>query len=137
MAARWPLCTESRIRLAVADVGSDFEFEADLHNLRARDLEVGARSLGIVSMNAKSSFVGLVYTGPFRSYGQLLILNAGGTARTVLSLNPVRGGGDAQNFLDFPRCTGRRCGNTVADAAPHAPDGFRRRCGGIGHLREA
>jgi hypothetical protein len=25
--------------------------------------------------------VGLVYTGPFRSYGQLLILNAGGTAK--------------------------------------------------------
>jgi hypothetical protein len=79
----------------------------------------------------------LVYTGPFRSYGQLLILDAGGTARTVLPLVLVRGGSDAQNFLDFPRFTGRRCGHTVADAAPHSPDGFRRRCGGIGHLPEA
>jgi PhoPQ-activated pathogenicity-related protein len=36
--------------------------------------------------------VGLVYTDPFRSYGQLLILNAGSTATTVLPLVPVRGG---------------------------------------------
>jgi hypothetical protein len=48
---------------------------------------------------------------------KLLILNARGTARTVLPLISVRGGrltkakrfsDDAQNFLDFPRCTGRR-----------------------------
>ena len=58
---------------------------------------------------------------------KLLILNAGGTATTVLPLIPVRSGrltkakrfaDDAQNFLDFPRCTGRRRGDTVADAAP-------------------
>src|SRR6516225_1687661 len=70
----------------------------------------------------------------------------GGTARTVLPLIPVRGGrrtkakrfaDDAQNFLDFPRCTGRRRGDTVADAAPYTPDGFRRACGGIGHLPDA
>jgi CheY-like chemotaxis protein len=46
-------------------------------------------------------------------------------------------GSDAQNFLDFPRFTGRRCGDTVADAAPHTPDGFRRAGGSIGHLPDA
>src|SRR5262249_5921234 len=81
--------------------------------------------------------IGPVYTGPVRSYGKLYILNASRTARAVLPLIPIRGGSDAQNFLDFPRCTGWRCGNTVADAAPHTPDEFRRWCGGIGHLREA
>ena len=32
--------------------------------------------------------VGLVYTGPFRSYGQLLILNAGGTAKDGAPIGP-------------------------------------------------
>ena len=62
---------------------------------------------------------------------KLLIQNARGTAGTVLPLIPVRGGRDAQNLLNFPRCTGRRRGDTVADAAPHTPDGLRRTGGGI------
>ena len=56
MAARCPLCAEIRIRLAVAEVGSDFEFEADFHDLGARDFEIGARSLGIVMHECEKLF---------------------------------------------------------------------------------
>jgi len=43
-----------------ADIGarldSDFEFEADLHDLHAWNLEIGARSLGIVMHECEKLF---------------------------------------------------------------------------------
>src|SRR5215472_13957800 len=64
MAARCPVFAESRSRLPVADVGSDFEFEADFHDLCARDLEIGARSLGIVMHECEKLFTPARHTRP-------------------------------------------------------------------------
>jgi len=46
-------------RRPIVDVrrfGSDFEFEADLHDLCARDLEIGPRSLGVVMHECENFF---------------------------------------------------------------------------------
>jgi hypothetical protein len=40
----------------VCRFGSDFKFEADLHNLRARDLEICAWSLGIMMHECENLF---------------------------------------------------------------------------------
>jgi hypothetical protein len=53
-----PLCANSG-RRPIVDVrrfGSDFKFEADLHNLHARDFEICAWSLGVVMHECENLF---------------------------------------------------------------------------------
>ena len=47
--------------------------------------------------------VGLVYTGPFRSYGQLLILKAGGTACVPVALAEAESGTMGMSASPFAR----------------------------------
>src|SRR5215469_4376959 len=55
------------------NVGSDFEFEADLHDLRAWDLEIGARPLGIMMHECEELFAPTRHArSPAGSYNRLM-----------------------------------------------------------------